>query len=281
MRQIGADQVAGTIKRLCLKANYSLRADVLQGLKNALSVEESKSGQEVLGQLVENAGIAEKEAIPICQDTGFVTVFLEIGRGVVVEGKVLSQVAEQAVREAYAEGYLRSSVVSDPCFSRVNTGDNTPPLLYTSLVEGNSLKVTVMPKGGGSENMSQLKMLPLASGLMGIKEFVLKVVEDAGANACPPMVVGLGIGGTFDSAGFLAKKALLRPIDQNNTDTKLAELEKELLTEINNLGIGPAGLGGRITALGVNIETFPTHMACLPTAVNLSCHALRSAQETI
>ena len=280
MRQIGADQVADTIKRLCLKANYSLRADVLKGLKNALSMEESKSGQEVLEQLVENARIAEEEAIPICQDTGFVTVFLEIGQGVVVEGKILSQVAEQAVREAYAEGYLRSSVVSDP-FSRVNTGDNTPPLLYTSLVEGNSLKVTVMPKGGGSENVSQLRMLPLAPGLMGIKEFVLKAVGDAGANACPPMVVGLGIGGAFDSVGFLAKKALLRPIDQNNADTNLAELENELLTEINNLGIGPAGLGGRITALGVNIETFPTHMACLPAAVNLSCHALRSAQEII
>jgi len=280
LRQIGADQVADTIKRLCLKANYSLRADVLKGLKNALSMEESKSGQEILEQLVENARIAEEEAIPICQDTGFVTVFLEIGQGVVVEEKILSQVAEQAVREAYAEGYLRSSVVSDP-FSRVNTGDNTPPLLYTSLVEGNSLKVTVMPKGGGSENVSQLRMLPLAPGLMGIKEFVLKAVGDAGANACPPMVVGLGIGGAFDSVGFLAKKALLRPIDQNNADTNLAELENELLMEINNLGIGPAGLGGRITALGVNIETFPTHMACLPAAVNLSCHALRSAQEII
>jgi fumarate hydratase subunit alpha len=281
LRQIEAAQISNAVKELCLKANYCLREDVLQALKDALSIEKSETGIEILKQLVENARVAREESIPICQDTGFVTVFIEIGQEVSIVGASLSETIARGVREAYKEGYLRPSVVSDPCFSRKNTQDNTPPLIYASVVPGDGLKIIVMPKGGGSENVSQLKMLSLTSGLEGIKEFVLKVIKEAGANACPPMIIGLGIGGTFDSVGLLAKKALLRRIDKRNSSSELAILEEELLAKINNLGIGPAGLGGRVTVLSVNIETFPAHMACLPIAVNLSCYALRSAEKTI
>ena len=278
MRRIEAAQISTVVKELCLKANYYLRDDLLQALDDAMSVEVSETGKEILRQLIENAKVAREEAIPICQDTGFVTVFVEAGQEVSIVGGSLIDLIEQGVRAGYKDGYLRPSVVADPSFSRKNTRDNTPPLVYTSIVHGDGLRVIVMPKGGGSENVSQLKMLSLAGGLTGLKEFVLKVVKEAGANACPPMVVGLGIGGTFDSVGLIAKKALLRDINTRNTNPELAQLEEELLAEINRLGIGPGGLGGKVTAFSVCIETFPTHMACLPAAVNLSCHALRSAE---
>jgi fumarate hydratase subunit alpha len=281
LRQIQAGQIGEIVERLCLKANYDLRADVLQGLREALPNEKSDNGREILRQIIENAGIAKEESLPICQDTGFVTVFLEIGQEVLIVGADLFSVIEQAVRNAYTEGHLRPSVVSEPCFSRTNSGDNTPPLVYTSVSPGNRLKITVMPKGGGSENMSQVNMLPLVDPLEGISRFVLSVIERAGANACPPMIVGLGIGGTFDSVGLLAKKALLKPIDERHRDPRLADLEKELFKKVNKLGTGPGGLGGCTTILGVNTETHPTHMACLPVAVNLSCHALRSAEEIV
>ncbi len=209
------------------------------------------------------------------------TVFLEIGQGVSIVGGDLSSVVEEAVGNAYTRGYLRPSVVLEPCFSRTNSGDNTPPLIYTSISSGDRLKITVMPKGGGSENTSQLSMLPLVDPIQAISRFVLSVIEKAGANACPPMIVGLGVGGTFDSVGLLAKKALLKSINESNADSRLADLENTLYRRINASGTGPGGLGGCTTVLGVNIETYPTHMACLPVAVNLSCHALRSAKETI
>lgn len=281
MRQIELFQISGAVKELCLTANYCLREDVFQALENARLIEESENGREVLVQLIENARIACKDSIPICQDTGFVTVFLEIGQGASIIGDDLGEALEEGVRQAYKEGYLRPSVVSDPCFSRTNTRDNTPPTIYTEIVAGEGLKITIMPKGGGSENASRLAMLNLSQGLDGILEFAVKVVEDVGVNACPPLVVGVGIGGTFDSVGLLAKKALLRDIHERNQIPQLACLEEDLLVRINSLGIGPAGLGGRVTALAVNIETYPTHMACLPAAVNLSCHALRSAQKVL
>jgi len=281
LRQIETSLIQSTVKELCLRANFLLREDVYVGLKNSLRIEESECGREILEQLIENAQIAREQSIPICQDTGFVTVFAQIGQDVLVIDGDLNRAIENGVREAYKEGYLRPSVVSRPCFSRENTQDNTPPLIYTSIVPGDKLKIVVMPKGGGSENSSQLKMMGLSEGVGGVKEFVLEVISEAGANSCPPIVVGLGIGGTFDSVGFLAKKALLREIDKKSPDAEVASLEEELLQNINDLGIGPAGLGGRVTAMSVNIECFPTHMACLPVAVNISCHALRSAESVI
>lgn len=281
MRQIETALIQSTVKELCLKANFCLREDVYQGLKKSLKIEESECGREILEQIIENARLAREQSIPICQDTGFVTVFAQIGQEISVIGGDFNQAIERGVREAYKEGYLRPSVVSRPCFSRENTQDNTPPLIYTSIVPGDKLKIVAMPKGGGSENSSQLKMMDLSEGLEGVKDFVLEVVSEAGANSCPPIIVGLGIGSTFDSVGFLAKKALLREIDKKNPDAELASLEEELLQKINDLGIGPAGLGGRVTAMSVTIESFPTHMACLPVAVNISCHALRSAERVI
>lgn len=278
MRQIEAIKVLSLVKKLCLKANFNLREDVLQALDKAQSIEQSETGREILKQLIENARIAREESIPICQDTGFVTVFMEIGQEVSVIGGSLGEAVERGVRQAYKEGYLRPSVVSDPCFSRTNTKDNTPPLTYVSIVSGEGFKITVMPKGGGSENASQLRMMSLVGGVEGVKEFVLRVVREAGPNACPPMVAGIGVGGTFDSVALLAKRALLRPLHERHPAAELANLERELFAKINDLGFGPGGLGGIVTALSVNIETFPTHMACLPVAVNLSCHALRSAE---
>lgn len=281
MRQIEAEEITDIVQKLCLEANYVLREDVLCALKDSISVEQSKTGREVLEQLVENARIAEEKSIPICQDTGFVTVFVEMGQEVSIVGGDLTKVIEQGVRQAYKEGYLRASVVSDPCFSRTNTQDNTPPLIYISITPGDRLRIVAMPKGGGSENASQLRMLGLANGVEGIKEFVVEVVRKTGANSCPPLILGLGIGGTFDSVGVLAKKALLRPINRRNPDARFACLEAELLTEVNETGIGPGGFGGSVTALSVNIETSSTHMACLPAALNLSCHALRSAEAIV
>ncbi|MDN5364666.1 MAG: fumarate hydratase subunit alpha [Eubacteriales bacterium] len=277
MRKIGWEKIKETVKILCQQSNFCLRDDVLRALRAAQEKEISPAGREVLAQLVENAAVAREEKIPLCQDTGLVTVFIELGQDVCIEGGFLYDAVQEGVREGYLEGYLRKSVVADP-IRRTNTGDNTPAIIYTRLVPGDRLRITVMPKGGGSENMSALKMLKPADGLEGMISFVLETVEKAGPNPCPPIVVGVGVGGDFALAAHLAKKALLRPLGTKNPDPFWAGVEEDLLAKINCLGIGPAGFGGRITALAVHIETHPTHIACLPVAVNISCHATRSAE---
>lgn len=281
LREISTREVTRVVKRLCIEANYSLREDVLGALREALRVEESLMGRKVLEWLVENARIAREEGIPICQDCGMVTVLLQLGQGVRIVGGGLRGAIDRGVREGYREGYLRKSVIEDPCFSRRNTGDNTPAIIYTEVIPGDGLKVTVVPKGAGSDNSSALKMLNPTDGASGVKTLVLETVKKAGANSCPPLVIGVGVGGSFDSVGLLSKKALLRPLDVANPDARIAQLEREILEEVNDLGIGPAGFGGRVTALSVSIETSPTHMASLPVAVNLGCHALRSAEAAL
>ena len=244
------------------------------------SKEESwETASIILDQIIENFNIADENLQPICQDTGLACVFLSIGQDVHIKGN-LEEAVNEGVRKGYSQGYLRKSVVSDP-LNRVNTGDNTPAMIYYDICPGDKIKITVAPKGFGSENMSQIKMLKPSDGIDGVKDFVIKVVEDAGPNPCPPIVVGVGIGGTFDKAAYLAKKALMRPVDQRNSEDFYAELEEELLKKINALGIGPQGFGGRTTALAVNIEKFPTHIAGLPVAVNINCHVTRHMTEEI
>lgn len=279
MREVSASKVTEVVKDLCLRANTVLRPDVLDAVRAHLAIEVSPTGVEVMEQIVKNAGLAASEQLPICQDTGYVTVFVELGRDVVLTGDLHAAV-NKGVRRAYAEGFLRKSIVASPLFNRVNTGDNTPAFLTVDIVEGDAVKITVMPKGGGTENASRLAMLPVSGGVDAVRRFVLEAAENA-AKSCPPVLVGVGIGGSFDKVGLLAKKALLRPLPESNPDPQLAELEDELLAEINKLGIGPAGLGGRVTALGVKIETMPTHIACLPAAVAFNCHAVRQAEATI
>lgn len=248
--------------------------DVLHSLKKSLEHEVSPGGKEILKLLIENAKIAREENIPMCQDTGFTVVFVEIGQDVHIVGGDINKAINEGVRRGYQEGYLRKSIVGDP-IKRVNTGDNTPCVIHTKIVPGEKLKITVAPKGGGSENMSALKMLKPSDGVEGVKRFVIETVETAGPNPCPPLVVGVGIGGTMEKAAILAKEALLRDIGSRNPQQHIAELEKELLQDINKLGIGPQGMGGRVTALAVHIETFAAHIASLPVAVNLNCHAAR------
>ncbi len=273
MRTIKAEIITQEVARLCQEANFFLGKDVIDEFKAALEREESETGREILEQLIQNANIAGEEQVPMCQDTGFTVVFLELGQDLTVQGNLYSAIQE-GVRLGYAEGYLRKSIVEHP-FKRKNTGDNTPAIIHTEVVSGDRLKIIVAPKGGGSENMSQIKMLKPADGRQGVKDFVLQVVDEAGPNPCPPIVVGVGIGGTFEKAAYLAKKALVRDLNSAHHEREIAELEQELLFEINQLGIGPAGLGGTTTALGVNIEIFPCHIASLPVAVNLNCHAAR------
>lgn len=280
MREVEAVQITEVVKELSLQANYSLRDDVLVALKRATGEEESPLGREILGQLVENARIAAANQVPLCQDTGQVTVFLEMGNLVHVRGDIEAAVNE-GVKRAWQEGSFRPSIVAEPIFERTNTGDNTPVSIYVSFTAGQKLKVTVMLKGGGSENASRLVMLRPTESLETIKRLTVEVVREGGGSACPPVVVGLGIGGGFDRAPLLSKKALLRPLDKPNLDERLAILEEEILEELNKLGFGPAALGGRITALGVSIESAPTHIGCLPVAVNVSCHALRQAEKVI
>lgn len=279
MREIPASEVTRVVKELCLRANTVLRPDVIAAVKASLNLEASPTGVEILEQIIKNADLAVSEQLPICQDTGYVTVFIELGQGVLVAGNLVEAINE-GVRQAYAEGFLRKSIVVQPVFNRVNTGDNTPAFINIDVAEGDKIKVTVMPKGGGTENASQLRMLPVSGGLDAVKAFVLETAENA-AKSCPPVILGVGIGGSFDKVGLLAKKALLRNLSDSNPDPKLAELESELLAEINKLGIGPAGLGGRVTALGVKIETMPTHIACLPCAVAFNCIAARQAEAVI
>jgi fumarate hydratase subunit alpha len=280
LRQIDCKLITATVKKLFIEANTVLGADVVEALRKSLPKEESATGKQVLVKIMENADIACRSKMPMCQDTGLAVVFLEIGQDVHIVGGNLREAINEGVRLAYAEGYLRKSVC-DP-LNRKNTQDNTPAIIHVDIVEGDRLKIIAMPKGGGSENMSAAKMLTPAAGIDGIKKFVLETVEQAGANPCPPIMVGIGIGGSLEEACILAKKALLRPVGEaNSKDERLVQMEKELYTGINNLGIGPGGLGGRVTALAVNVEMMPCHIASLPVAVNIQCHVARHKEETI
>ena len=273
MREIQANLLTDTIARLAIEANCVLPCDVKARIEQARKDEPWETAQGILDKIIENYGIAEKNTVPICQDTGVCCVFLKIGQDVHIAGDLRAAV-DEGVRRGYTEGYLRKSVVKDP-LRRVNTGDNTPAMLYTEIVPGDRLEITVAPKGFGSENMSRLAMLKPSDGIEGVKAFILKTVEEAGPNPCPPVIVGVGIGGTFDKAAYLAKKALMRSTDERSADPFYADLEAELLEKINALGVGPQGFGGRTTALAVNIEWMPTHIAGLPVAVNINCHVTR------
>ncbi len=273
MREIQAKQITEAVARLAIEANCVLPCDIKSRIEDARANEPWPTAQGILDKIIENYGIAERNTVPICQDTGVCCVFLKIGQDVHIEGDLKAAV-DEGVRKGYGEGYLRKSVVADP-LRRVNTGDNTPAMLYTELVPGDRLEITVAPKGFGSENMSRLAMLKPSDGVEGVKAFILKTVEEAGPNPCPPVIVGVGIGGTFDKAAYLAKKALMRSTDERNADPFYADLEAELLEKINALGVGPQGFGGRTTALAVNIEWMPTHIAGLPVAVNINCHVTR------
>ncbi|MBL7125393.1 MAG: fumarate hydratase [Dehalococcoidales bacterium] len=281
MREIKASTIIQAVAQLCQQANFELGEDVLAALKQAQQDEESPLGKEVLGQLLENARIAKEEHLPLCQDCGTAVVFLEIGQETHIIGGDLYAAVEEGVRQGYSQGYLRKSIVSQPFSARINTGDNTPPIIHTEIVPGDQLKITVMPKGSGAENMSRLAMLKPSDGRQGIIDLVVRTVDEAGGNPCPPLIVGLGIGGTSEKAMLLAKKALLRPVAKPNPDPETSEFEKEILSRINDLGIGPLGFGGRITALAVHAEVRPTHIASLPVAVNLQCHSARHKETTL
>ncbi len=279
MREIDSSLISEVVARLCIDANYHLPPDMKKQIISSSKEESWETASIILDQIIENFNIADENLQPICQDTGLACVFLSIGQDVHIKGN-LEEAVNEGVRKGYSQGYLRKSVVSDP-LNRVNTDDNTPAMIYYDICPGDKIKITVAPKGFGSENMSQIKMLKPSDGIDGVKDFVIKVVEDAGPNPCPPIVVGVGIGGTFDKAAYLAKKALMRPVDQRNSEAFYAELEEELLEKINALGIGPQGFGGKTTALAVNIEKFPTHIAGLPVAVNINCHVTRHMTEEI
>lgn len=277
MKEISFSQIAGAVRNLCIQANYYLNEDIRNILKKAYKEESWDIARDIIDKILVNADIAEKEKLPMCQDTGMTCVFADVGQEIYITGGNLEDAINEGVRRGYQEGFLRKSVVRDP-IDRVNTKDNTPAVITYSIIPGDKLKITVAPKGFGSENMSQLKMLKPSDGIEGIKRFVLQVVKEAGPNPCPPIIVGIGIGGTFDKAALLAKRALIRPVNSRNEDPYYEALEKELLEKINELGIGPQGFGGKTTALAVNIETFPTHIAGLPVAVNINCHATRHAE---
>ena len=279
MREINSSLITEAVKKLCIEANCHLSCDIKNCIKTSYEKEDWPQAKEILERIIENFEISDRRDQPVCQDTGVACVFLEVGQDVHINGNV-SDAINEGVRLGYAEGYLRKSVVRDP-LNRVNTGDNTPAMIYYDIVPGDKVTITVAPKGFGSENMSKIAMLRPSDGVDGVIDFVCKTVEEAGPNPCPPIVVGVGIGGTFDKAAYLAKKALLRPVDVPNDDPYYAELEAKLLEKINSLGIGPQGFGGRTTALAVNIEKFPTHIAGLPVAVNINCHVTRHKTEVI
>ena len=281
MRSINVKEISNVVKELCIKACMEINEDLKEAFIKYRDREESEVGKAVFEQLLRNAEIAENESIPICQDTGFSVIFMEVGQDVTFTGGNMNSAIEEGVRAAYIEGYLRKSIVKNPLTAPENTKDNTPPIVHTEIVPGGRVKITVLTKGGGSENMSRIKMMKPADGVEGVKSFVIETVKAAGANPCPPVIIGVGMGGTFDYVAFLAKKALLRKINERNADKKLAQYEVEWLDEINRLGIGPAGLGGRITALDLFIEVFPRHIASYPAAVNIQCHAARSKSYTL
>ncbi|MCI9277998.1 fumarate hydratase [bacterium D16-50] len=280
MRIINVDLVVSAIKEMCIEANHFLSQDMKDAIEEAAKKEESVVGRQILEQLQENLNIAKQEMIPICQDTGMAVIFMEIGQDVHFEGGFLEDAIHEGVRQGYGEGYLRKSVVGNPIL-RKNTGDNTPAIIHYSIVPGDQVHITVAPKGFGSENMSRIFMLKPSDGIEGVKNAVLTAVKDAGPNACPPMVVGVGIGGTFEKCALMAKRALSRPIDKRSEDSGMRELEEELLERINRSGIGPGGLGGTVTALAVNIDSYPTHIAGLPVAVNICCHVNRHATRSL
>ncbi len=278
IREVPAEEITLAVKKLFLESSYNIGDDIKDAVEAAARRETKPLAKDVLCQLSENYNIASSEQVPICQDTGMAVLFVEYGDRVVVKGGSFLQSVEEGVRQAYTEGYLRKSVVSDPVFDRKNTNDNTPAVIHTQIVSGSRIHITAGGKGFGSENMSAVKMLTPSAGAEGVKRFILDTVAHAGPNPCPPIVVGVGIGGTFEKAAQLAKMATLRPINTENPDERYADMERELLTEINKMGIGPAGLGGETTALGVNIETYPTHIAGMPVAVNICCHACRHGE---
>lgn len=280
MRELDIKIVEDTVRNLCIEANYHLGDDIKESLINAKKEESYEIAESIIDKIILNSEIASNDKVPMCQDTGMACVFLEIGQEVHFIGGLLEEAINNGVRRGYEEGYLRKSVVKDP-IDRVNTKDNTPAIIYYDIVEGDKVKITLAPKGFGSENMSRIGMLKPADGLEGVKNFIIETVKLAGPNPCPPMVVGVGIGGTFDKAAFLAKKALIRPINSSHKEKFYSDLEKELLDKINKLGIGPQGFGGKTTALGLNIETYPTHIAGLPVAVNINCHATRHKERVI
>lgn len=281
MKTLRADKIRDAVRDLCIQAATELPGDVAVALLKAKTAEASPLGREVLGALLENAHLSKREKIPLCQDTGVTYVFLELGQDLHVVGGDIAEAVTAGVSDGYTQGFLRKSVVRDPLFDRSNTGDNTPPIIHTEIVPGGDLTITVLPKGTGSENMGGLAMLTPAAGPEGVSRFVLDTVAKGAANACPPLVVGVGVGGMMDTAAYLAKRALLRPVGISNPDPKVAQMEEDLLRRINELGIGPAGLGGVNTALAVHIETHPTHIGALPVAVNLQCHAARRASATL
>lgn len=276
MRTINVAEITRNIKEMCIEANHCLTPDMDEALKKAVNTEKSTLGKKILSQLQDNLKIAVEDTIPICQDTGMTVIFMEIGQDVHFEGGSLSDAINEGVRQGYTEGYLRKSVVKDPLI-RENTNDNTPAVVHYEITQGDKVKVTVAPKGFGSENMSRVFMLKPADGIEGVKDAVITAVKDAGPNACPPMVVGVGIGGTFEKCALMAKKALTRPVNEHSPIPYVKEMEEELLNKINRLGIGPGGLGGVTTALAVNINTYPTHIAGLPVAINICCHVNRHA----
>lgn len=280
MREIHISEIISTVRDLCIESNYYLSRDVKEALCKAKENETWPLAENVLDQIILNSDIAKKEDMPICQDTGMACVFVEVGQEVHIVGGLLQDAINEGVRKGYDEGFLRKSVVKDP-INRVNTKDNTPAIIYYDIVPGDKIKVTVAPKGFGSENMSRIKMLKPSDGLQGVKDFIIETVKLAGPNPCPPIVIGVGIGGTFDKAAYLAKKALIRPLNKRNNEKFYSDLEEELLETINKLGIGPQGFGGKTTALGLNIETYPTHIAGLPVAVNINCHATRHKEREI
>jgi len=273
MKTIQAGEITSTVRQLCMDATTILEEDVVVALENALATEESGTGREILGRILENARIAARDRIPLCQDTGMAVVFLEIGQDVHVEGGNIADAVHEGVRQGYRDGYLRKSVLHP--VTRINTGDNTPAVIHYEIVPGDTLKITVAPKGFGSENMSRVMMFPPSAGMEGVTGFILQRVEESGGNPCPPIIVGVGLGGTFEKSALMAKKALLRPLGSMNPDPLLAEFESELLTKINNLGIGPMGLGGSTTALAVHVSSYATHIASIPCAVNIQCHSCR------
>ncbi|MBD3232348.1 MAG: fumarate hydratase [candidate division Zixibacteria bacterium] len=279
MRNIDASEITKTVRKLCMEANYYLGDDVLNALKKFEAQEESPLGKNILQQIIKNAEIAKDEEAAMCQDTGFAVTFVELGQDVNIDGNLYDAINE-GIREGYSDGYLRKSIVEDP-LRRKNTGDNTPGVIHVDIVPGDKLKITVAPKGGGSENMSEVRMMKPADGVEGLKDFVVERCRKSGGNPCPPVIVGVGVGGTFEKCAFLAKKALLREVGSEHPDPFYAELEKELLEKINNLGVGPQGLGGRTFALAVHIEAHPCHIASFPVSVNLNCHAARHKEAVI
>ena len=275
MKQIHVDTMIEAVRNICQAANFDLGDDVQRALEESLQIEESSTGKMIIEQILENAEIASKQRVPMCQDTGVAVFFVELEQEAQVVGGDFAEAINEGVRQGYREGYLRKSMVNDPLFDRKNTEDNTPAIIHTRIVPGGRLKITVAPKGAGSENMSAIRMMKPADGLEGAKDFVVECVERSGGNPCPPVIVEMGIGGTFEKCAEIAKKALLRELGKHSADSRFVSLERELKEKINDLGIGPMGLGGRVTALAVHIESFPCHIGSLPVAVNIQCHAAR------